>query len=230
MPNYSKEAWDASLPFYYNPFEKVVYTPPRWPYPPNRCISFWFPTPIFPPIDWNPPANQNEAIYLGSGTAEVDGAGSVCAVPVESALLAATGQTGFHLPMPATSFGHGGWTYLTSPTPGGTWLSKLHSWDRIQIVRVRLRGRGNPIENYQNRNEPQPDVEYILYDADGTASRFFYRNGRLEPAFGVHARLRRSGDVFGVQGGPPGSINQKGAWLYFFTGMDRVEDDQPNQP
>ncbi len=32
--------------------------------------------------------------------------GSVCAVPVESALLAATEQAGFHLPMPVTCFEH----------------------------------------------------------------------------------------------------------------------------
>ncbi len=236
LPNYSEQAWGEPFP----PI-KVEEDPnnntgssfqgvPWFPHPPYRCIPIWYPVPLPPPSDWNPPASENEAIYLGSGTAPVDGAGSVCAVPAQSPLLAATGQTGFHLPMPATSFGHGGWVHLTSPTPGGTWLSQLYGWDRIQIVRVRSRAQGTPIENYRSGNAPNPRYEMILYDASGTASRFVLRDGQWEPAFGVRSRLIQNGDTFTVIGGPPWAIHQKGAWLYGFTGMSRVEDNLPNAP
>ncbi len=236
LPRYSEGAWQAPFP---DPSgqeplpDSGVGTSflrfPWQPYPPYRCLPPWFPVPLPPPSDWNPPASQDEAIYLGSGTAEVDGAGSVCGVPAQSPLLAATGQTGFHLPMPATSFGHGGWVHLSSPTPGGTWLSQLYSWDRIQLVRVRSRGKGTPIENYQSGSAPEPWYEYILYDASGTASRFVYRNGRFEPAFGVHTQLLQHGDTFTVIGGPPWAIHQKGAWRYGFTGMPNAGDN-PNAP
>jgi hypothetical protein len=43
-------------------------------------------------------------------------------------------------------------------------------------------------------------------------------NGQIKPAFGVYAELIRLGDTFAVVGGPPGALNQKGAWIYFFTG------------
>jgi hypothetical protein len=68
---------------------------PGWqpwnPLPP--CRHPW--SPVWTPIPWQPvdPPTQSQAIYLGSGTSLVDGAGAVCtAAGVE--LLAATGQTG----------------------------------------------------------------------------------------------------------------------------------------
>jgi hypothetical protein len=84
--------------------------------------------PIFLPLPWEPPylPSENQAIYLGSGTSLVDGAGAVC-THTNVALLAATGQTGFSLPFPATSFpAFGGYTHLTSPTPGGTYLKRQY--------------------------------------------------------------------------------------------------------
>lgn len=225
LPEYSEEAWKSET---FDPSGEWLWRFPWRPDPPSRCIPQWYPRTPDTPVDWTPPAQQDEAVYLGSGTAPVDGAGSVCAVPVESALLAATGQTGLHIPAPTTSFGHGGWTYLTSPTPGGTWLSPLFSWDRIQIVRVQSRGRGTPIEDYQGGNAPEPVGEYIVYDASGTAARFYYRNGRFVPAFGVSAELILNGDTFTVVGGPPHAIHEKGAWRYLFTGMSLL--DTPDHP
>ncbi len=190
--------------------------PPGWtpwvPQPP--CRRPW--PPIFLPLPWEPqyPPSTNQAIYLGSGTSLVDGAGSVC-TPVE--LLAATGQTGFSLPFPATSFPtFGGYTHVTSPTPGGTYLNTLYSWHKIHLVLVRVRGsQGTSIESY---SPTQLETnEYIVYDADGTALRFRVVNQQLIPAFGVYAQLRNLGDFFVLIGGPPGAINQKGAWLYFFS-------------
>ncbi len=237
LPSYSEQAWIEPFPPIkieeepsYNKESFDYLRLPWWPGPPPFCMPNWFPVPIPPPQDWTPPSSENEAIYLGSGTALVDGAGSVCGIPGESPLLMATGQTGFHLPMPATSFGHGGWVHLTSPTPGGTWLSQLYSWDRIQLVRVRSRAKGTPIENYRSGSIPDPHYEMVLYDASGTASRFVPRDGQWQPAFGVQARLIQNGDTFTVIGGPPWAINQKGAWRYGFTGMPRIEDGHPNQP
>ncbi|GIV05790.1 MAG: hypothetical protein KatS3mg016_1365 [Fimbriimonadales bacterium] len=225
LPEYAKEAWEPDPLF--SPKDGLWQTPWR-PQPPSRCIPQWSPPRRYPPVDWTPLPPEDEAIYLGSGTAAVDGAGSVCAVPTESPLLAATGQTGFHIPAPATSFGHGGWTHLTSPTPGGTWLAQLYSWDRIQIVRVQSRGQGRPIEDNRASSPAEPVDEYILYDASGNASRFAYRNGQFIPAFGVYAQLIRSGDTFVVFGGSPHAIHEKGAWRYLFTGMSRLDtSDQP---
>ena len=230
LPRYSEDAWQDLLWYPEDKIDDISFRLPWQPYPPSQCIPRWFPPRWAPPQDWTPPSSENEAIYLGSGTGLVDGAGSVCAVPVASPLLAATGQTGFRIPAPATSFGHGGWTHVTSPTPGGTWLSQLYSWDRIQIVRVRSRGRGTPIEDYRNSNLPEPVYEYILYDANGTASPFYERvGGRFEAAFGVEAKLLRNGDTFTVIGGPPWAIHRKGAWRYGFTGMPQI-DSPPNQP
>jgi len=127
---------------------------PGWqpwnPLPP--CRYPW--PPIFTPIPWEPfdPPTQSQAIYLGSGTSLVDGAGAVCtAAGVE--LLAATGQTGFSIPFPATSFPtFGGHTHVTSPTPGGTYLNTLYSWHKISLSVVRVNGgAGTPIESYINR-------------------------------------------------------------------------------
>ncbi len=112
----------------------------------------------------------------------VDGADAICE---PAGLLPATGQTGFYLPFPATSFPtFGGYTHLTSPTPGGTYLNTLYSWHKINLVIVPVYGgQGTPIEAY---SFPQPrDYEYIVYDADGTALRFRWANGLLMPAFGV---------------------------------------------
>ena len=192
---------------------------PGWqpwnPLPP--CRYPW--PPIFTPIPWEPfdPPTQSQAIYLGSGTSLVDGAGAVCtAAGVE--LLAATGQTGFSIPFPATSFPtFGGHTHVTSPTPGGTYLNTLYSWHKISLTVVQVRGaQGTPVENYGTSGSQT--TEFIVYDADGTALRFRVENGQIKPAFGVYAELIRLGDTFAVVGGPPGALNQKGAWIYFFTG------------
>jgi len=153
----------------------------------------------------------------GQGLPLVDGAGAVCtAAGVE--LLAATGQTGFSIPFPATSFPtFGGYTHVTSPTPGGTYLNTLYSWHKISLSVVRVNGgAGTPIESYST--QASQTTEYIVYDADGTALRFRVENGQIKPAFGVYAELIRLGDTFAVVGGPPGALNQKGAWVYFFTG------------
>jgi RHS repeat-associated protein len=193
--------------------------PPGWipwnPLPP--CRQPW--PPIFLPLPWEPPylPSENQAIYLGSGTSLVDGAGAVC-THTNVALLAATGQTGFSLPFPTTSFpAFGGYTHLTSPTPGGTYLNTLYSWHKISLAIVRVRGgQGTPIESY--RPNQAESYEYIVYDADGTALRFHWAGGQLIPAFGVWAQLRQLGDTYVLIAGPPGALNQKGAWLYFFTG------------
>jgi hypothetical protein len=201
---------------------------PGWqpwnPLPP--CRYPW--PPIFTPIPWEPfdPPTQSQAIYLGSGTSLVDGAGAVCtAAGVE--LLAATGQTGFSIPFPATSFPtFGGHTHVTSPTPGGTYLNTLYSWHKISLSVVRVNGSaGTPIESYST--QASQTTEYIVYDADGTALRFRVENGQIKPAFGVYAELIRLGDTFAVVGGPPGALNQKGAWIYFFTGPNRLPPPQP---
>ena len=192
---------------------------PGWqpwnPLPP--CRHPW--PPIFTPIPWQPvdPPTQSQAIYLGSGTSLVDGAGAVC-TPAGVELLAATGQTGFSIPFPATSFPiFGGHTHVTSPTPGGTYLNTLYSWHKISLTVVQVRGaQGTPVENYGTSGSQT--TEFIVYDADGTALRFRVENGQIKPAFGVYAELIRLGDTFAVVGGPPGALNQKGAWIYFFTG------------
>ncbi|MER3402966.1 MAG: hypothetical protein C4337_06630 [Armatimonadota bacterium] len=109
-----------------------------------------------------------------------------------------------------------GWTHLSSPTQGGTYLNTLFSWHKISLTIVRVRGAaGLPIESFGN----VPDWTYEYMVADGTGLRFRVQGEQFVPAFGVQAQLRQLGDTYMVQGGPPGAIAQGGRGSTFSRGI-----------
>ncbi|MEM2592396.1 MAG: RHS repeat-associated core domain-containing protein [Thermofilaceae archaeon] len=81
---------------------------------------------------------------------------------MESALLAATGQTGFHLPAPTTSGRHGGWTQLRS---AGTWtFTYTPNGERASET-------NNPVAGYQGNWN-------YAYDIWGNLTHAYW-NGQL---------------------------------------------------
>ncbi|NUL82847.1 MAG: RHS repeat protein, partial [Armatimonadetes bacterium] len=189
------------------------------------------------------------AIYLGSGTYLADGMGAYCSLPghqPSAVPLAATGQMAFSFAAPATDFNLGGFSYLSSPTPGGAIGCGWFGLDRIQIVVSKeysaennlLYGvwKGIPtnwiLEDHEESTYDRMR-EVIVYDADGVGIRFLATfdsqtdqytyalpsSGSTGAATGSRAILLHYPQAepnHVLYGGPPGAMGSQGAWNYGF--------------